>query len=108
MDKLAGVGGDALVVRMIDLFVKLSPERLEGARRALGEGDLSTVERLTHSLKSSAANVGAVRLRFRAEDAELCANRGESASISALLDELEQEVARVLLDLQAARARHAR
>lgn len=79
LDRLNEWGGDVLVARMIDLFLELGPERLEAIQAAVSSGDLEQIERVAHSLKSSAANLGAERLRARA--AEL-----ESAAISRKVD----------------------
>ncbi len=56
-------GGDVLVGKMVDLFLKNAPERHAEIRSGLDEGEAERVERGAHSLKSSAANMGAERLR---------------------------------------------
>lgn len=59
LDRLEEWGGDRLLQQMIRLFLENSPERITQIRDGLGAGDASVVERGAHSLKSSAANVGA-------------------------------------------------
>jgi two-component system, sensor histidine kinase and response regulator len=63
-------GGDALVGRMIELFLELGPERAGAIRIGLDEGDQEGVERAAHSLKSSAGNLGAEQLRRAAHRLE--------------------------------------
>ena len=53
-------GGAGLVTQMIRLFLENAPTRLDQVRKGLSEGGLAEAERGVHSLKSSAANVGAV------------------------------------------------
>ena len=60
LEKLRTLGGEGLVSRVVALFLELGPQRLGDGRRALASGDLPTAERCFHSLRSSAANVGAV------------------------------------------------
>ena len=55
-------GGPELLVQMIRLFLENAPERLEQVRKGIADGSLKDAERGVHSLKSSAANVGAARV----------------------------------------------
>lgn len=106
LEKLEAVGGAPLVVRMLDLFLQLAPQRLADARAALASSDLVTVERLTHSLKSSAANVGAHRLQERAEEAEQMASRkGDPEGLGAVIEVLFAELEFVRPTLEAERQR---
>ena len=63
LDKLYEWGGAELKDKMIELFSQNAPDRLEGVRAGLGSGDLELAERSAHSLKSSAANLGAQAVR---------------------------------------------
>lgn len=73
IDRLRRLGGDELVRRMGRLFVSLGEERIAAARAGVTYGDLDTIERAAHSLKSSAGNVGAVALQRHAETVERAA-----------------------------------
>ncbi|NTU85130.1 MAG: Hpt domain-containing protein, partial [Chloroflexales bacterium] len=55
------------VVELIDLFVADTPAQLDLLRSALAAQDLGALRRIAHSLKASAAFVGAMHL------AEACA-----------------------------------
>lgn len=59
LDRLEEWGGERLLQQMIRLFLENSPERMTQIRDGLDGGEASVVERGAHSLKSSAANVGA-------------------------------------------------
>lgn len=60
LQKLRKLGSDKLVVRMVNMFLELGPQRVETGRNALRDGDAATAERSFHSLRSSSANVGAL------------------------------------------------
>jgi HPt (histidine-containing phosphotransfer) domain-containing protein len=101
IERLGRLGGPDLVRRMLELYLENGPERA----RALGEraaaGDVSGVERSAHTMKSSAGNLGAVRLQRAAERLEAAAAAGsiDSAIVSELLSEFEEssrELRRVL------------
>lgn len=54
--------GPAVVNELLDLFMTDSPQLLETARIGLAEGDLEAVRVSAHTLKSSSASLGALRL----------------------------------------------
>ena len=61
--RLQRLGGDKLLRQMIRLYLENSHERLAQIETGLADGgDLDQARRGAHSLKSSAANVGAVRV----------------------------------------------
>jgi len=82
-------GGSKLVGQMIHLFLSTTPERMLQIRKGLEVGDILEVERGAHSLKSSAANLGAERLRELASDLEERAHRGDLRGAEELLPDLE-------------------
>lgn len=89
LERLEGLGGASLVCRMGELFVSLGTERVAAARAGVTYGDLDTIERAAHSLKSSAGNVGAVELQARAEAVERAAAEGRREDAAAGVDALE-------------------
>ena len=99
------IGGNELVGELIALFLSHSPLRIADARAALKSGDLKAVTLAAHSLKSSCANIGAVRMREQAVRIERLAGQGDAAAIAPLLGEIEEEFARVRPLLEARRTR---
>ena len=91
LHRLKEWGGDKLARQMIRLFLKNSGIRMDQIRAGAAEGDPSEAERGSHSLKSSAANIGAEAVRT-------LATRVESASLEKDVDEIR----RVLPELEAA------
>ena len=65
IEKLRNVAGDqgaAFVMEMAQLFLDESTRSLEELAKARDQGDWKTVARVAHSLKSSAATLGLMRL----------------------------------------------
>jgi HPt (histidine-containing phosphotransfer) domain-containing protein len=89
LERLEEWGGADLVNQMVRLFIQNSPERLEQIRSAFGDDPGSLPERGSHSLKSSAANVGAERVREVAARIEQAASQGDFHEVRTLATELE-------------------
>ena len=53
-------GAPDLLTRVIQAYLSGTPKFLENLKQALNQGDIQAVQRVTHSLKSSSANLGAV------------------------------------------------
>ena len=84
-------GGDKLVAEMGALFRREVPTRIGAARRAVHEGHCEAAERAAHSLKSSCAQLGALRMRALAEQVEILSSQRTLGPVTALLDRLEGE-----------------
>ena len=89
LERLVRMGGNKLAVEMIDLFFDFAPKILAEARTALPTGDLATVGRVGHTLRSSAQNLGALQLRTAAEQLEQAAREQQAAALPALLTAVE-------------------
>lgn len=83
--RLVEWGGDRLRSQMIHLFLESTPDRIRQIREGLERDEVELVERGAHSLKSSAANLGAERLRELSGEMEERAHRGDLAGAGALL-----------------------
>lgn len=90
--RLDRLGGPPLVTRMIELFLENAPERMGRATTGALEGDLAAIERATHSLKSMAANIGALELYALAESIEIDAAAGRSEKIADRVARLGREL----------------
>lgn len=105
LERLNRIGGQGFLVEMVELFLEHAPQRLATANEALAEGDLKTVYRAAHSLKSTAANVGAARLQALAAELEERAAAGDAAVAGPMLEELNRRYERVRPDLERERDR---
>ena len=86
-------GGAKLLTQMIRLFLENAPTRIEQTRKGVAENNQKEAERGVHSLKSSAANVGAMRVSRTAAQMEEMAARGDLTSVAGLMQGLEAEYA---------------
>jgi len=83
--RLQGLGGDRLVAQMVHLYLQNAAERLAQIDGGLAEeGSISEAESGAHSLKSSAANVGAVRVNALCATMESSAARGDRGHVREL------------------------
>ena len=87
---LQGDGEPDIVADVAGVFLTDVPERLRLIREAVDRGDQGTAERLSHSLKSSAAMLGARALSRIAGEFETRARAGVVERGDAQVVELEE------------------
>lgn len=63
-------GGEGLPRKMVEIFLANSPSRMDQIRKGIEEADSRNVEAGAHSLKSSAGNVGGLRLQELLKEVE--------------------------------------
>ena len=90
IERLKEWGGADLPRKMIDIFLSNSPERMDQIREGISTETPRKSETGAHSLKSSAGNVGAVRLQRLAEEAESLAGNEEMSALGDILPRLEE------------------
>lgn len=88
-------GGEGLVAELVDLFVDDVPPRLESIREAMAAGDPEALVRTAHSLKGSAATLGADGMAELCRQMEVSGRAGEVPRAEGLLESLEAEFERV-------------
>jgi HPt (histidine-containing phosphotransfer) domain-containing protein len=84
IEGLRELGGDdepGLLVEIVALFLADAPQRLGEIDRALASGDLRSLERAAHTLKSSSQNVGALGLASMCREMEELARKHELAPV---------------------------
>jgi len=87
---LRELGGDdepGLLTELIEMYLVDAPARLHDVEAGLASGDIKLVERASHTLKSSSANIGAMNLSELAKRIEEFARNQDRASITPLLAE---------------------
>lgn len=96
---------EGFVIRLIDLFLREAPPRLEEAWAGGRGGDPRKLALAAHTLACLAGNVGAVEVRRLAAAAEEAAGRGRAGeeSLPRLLFDLEVALAEAASCLRAAR-----
>lgn len=101
LDRLKEWGGDKLLGQMIRLFLENAPGRMAQIRAGIDGGDVKESEKGAHSLKSSAANVGAMKVRAIAADMERAAADGDKAQVTTLLPSLESAFSQAITALES-------
>jgi HPt (histidine-containing phosphotransfer) domain-containing protein len=99
LERLREWGGDKLAGQMVRLFLKNSGTRMDQIRSGLANSDLQETERGAHSLKSSAANIGAETLRTMATRMESAALDDSVDDARALLPTLEDAYQSAMTEL---------
>ena len=101
LERLREWGGDKLATQMVRLFLKNSGTRMDQIRNGVANEDLKEAEFGAHSLKSSAANIGAEGLRSLATSAESAALESNLDGLRTLLPEIESVYSVVMTELEA-------
>jgi two-component system sensor histidine kinase/response regulator len=96
------MGKHELYLSLLTQFVRSHQDALQPIRQAMLQGDLATAERLAHTLKSVAANIGARPLHDDMEQLENALRDGTTASqCLLLLDAPAVLLAQLISQLQA-------
>lgn len=100
---LYNIGGKEFLLRMMDNFMVQAPKRIESMRASLQSSDLKAIHLIAHSLKASAANLGAAKVQETAERLEEMASIGLKEHIGEALGILQTVLDEAILHLQAER-----
>jgi HPt (histidine-containing phosphotransfer) domain-containing protein len=87
---------DALIRRVVNLYLEDTPMRLDQMRTATRRGDVAALRVAAHTMKSTSATVGAERLASLVREIELLARSGTTEGAAPLIARAEDELARVL------------
>ncbi len=99
LQRLEKWGGPSLSQEIVQLFLENGPLRMDQIRAAMDGEDLDVPERGAHSLKSSAANVGAQHVQRFAGEVELAASGGDLQTVRDLIPNLEEAYAQATREL---------
>src|SRR5688572_11152710 len=97
--RLRRQGGEDLVRELLDSFRARTPVRLAEAEAALAAGDHAGAARVFHSLKSSAALIGALAIETEALAAEGAAERADPAGVRRCMAAIAGAFERLLPEL---------
>ncbi|MEO8335709.1 MAG: Hpt domain-containing protein [bacterium] len=103
LERLKRFGGGKLLGEMISLFLEAAPQRIDAALVGLAAKDVKATEMALHALKSSSAQLGAMRMQRLCERGEALARSGTLENVAALVSSLEEEFPRVQSWLERAR-----
>jgi len=95
--------GENLLSDLVDMFIAEVPGQLATLEAALAKGDAGAIRLTAHTLKGTAGNFGALRMRALASAIEEKSRNGSLDGASATFVELRAECARVRDALKAVR-----
>lgn len=93
--RLERFGGRKLLHEMIALYLESAPDRLEAAAAGVAAGDAIAAENALHSLKSSSAQLGALKLSRLCETGEAIARGGSLTGLAELIVDGRHELTAV-------------
>jgi len=102
-----GDGSPTIVVEIIDLFLNDLPIQIETLRQSIAQGDTPVIQRVAHTIKASAATIGAHALATQCEELESLTHMGDLHEASARIQVIAAACAEVTADLGAIRLRFA-
>lgn len=100
-------GRPSIVLRIIDLFESSATALLTELEQGLDEGDVATVTRAAHTLKSSSANIGAMDLAAHAKRIEQAGRDGDLAGCRSAANGLQTLFIATLAAVTALRCEEA-
>ncbi len=100
LERLEEWGGPGLWKEIFQLFLDHGPVRMDQIRGTMDGDDLDVPERGAHSLKSSAANVGAHHVHKVASEVDVAASGGDLPRVRELIPNLEQAYAQATRELE--------
>ena len=89
---------------MCDLKVTDAPVQMQRITEGLETGDIKLVERASHTLKSSSANIGAVSLSSVCQKMEESARKNEIGGVESLVNASSEALDEVKIALKAIRS----
>jgi CheY-like chemotaxis protein/HPt (histidine-containing phosphotransfer) domain-containing protein len=96
-----GDGNPAIVVEIIDLFVGDLPAQMALLGQSMAAGDAPTAQRAAHTIKASAATIGAHALAAHCEALEGLARRGDLDEGARYMPAIEAAAAAATAELSA-------
>ncbi len=98
--ELDPTGKNHLLERVLAAFKTSTTRLIPQVQEALSKADLQGVRHVAHTLKSSAASVGGMKLSAICAELESGIRQGQTLNLAAQVDALVEEVERLLAALQ--------
>jgi len=84
-------GSPNILGKIINLYLENSPDLMQSIIESIDRGDSSSLQEAAHSLKSSSANLGAVKLAELCKELEHMGREGQAGSAGSLVDRIKVE-----------------
>jgi len=99
--ELQDEGDPDIVAEVGGLFIKHSPDKVDAIMQSVENGDAKGLHMAAHSLKSSSAYVGAMRLSALAKELEMMGRSNSLVGAKELAQRLKTEFLQVMTVLEA-------
>jgi len=105
LDRIKRIGGEKLLARLAMVFLEDVPPKVSLLKKALANKDWAAIERVAHSIKSSAGNLGAMELYGLAGELEsqshnIAASGCRDSGITSLVTDFERQFTLVVTELK--------
>lgn len=98
------LGGDEeMLMQIYDMFVIYVPQSLSELEAAISKNEINTIERLSHSMKSSAGTIGAEALRECAYNMEMSSKANDMSVFKKHFEEFKVLLNDVLKEIESIR-----
>jgi len=97
---LGGEDDPGLLFELVGMFLTDAPQRIREIETSLANGDVKTLERAAHTLKSSCANIGAPKLSEICKKIEEIARTRSTDGIAPLLSAAQGNYGQVEIALK--------
>ena len=104
---IAALSKADLLDSLIDLYLKHSPALMAAVESAAVARNAASLYQAVHSLKSSTANLGGVRLTATARDCEVCARQGSIDAACGLVPRIRKDYLEFCEAIERERAKDA-
>lgn len=107
LSRLEEIAGDdpQFIEELLETFVESTAELMGPLRAGVVAGDPDAIQRESHRLKGSSANIGAGMLQARSLELEQLGRSGSVEGAASLLAQIESEFARVRAFIDGRRLR---
>ena len=95
-------GDDAFIADLVATYLAETADHLTAMDAATQVGDAAAIVRPAHTLKSSSAALGALRLAAIARDIEMCGRAGDAGDLAARVADARATWAETLREMAAA------
>jgi len=100
LEEMKNIMGEVFI-QLIPAYLDQSDELIAEIPDLLGNGDLNTLQRYAHSMKSSSLNVGAENLSEIARELEdICRSKGNTDVIKGIISAITAEYMEVKTELE--------
>ena len=94
LDKIRALqrpGSADILGKIINLYLKSSQDLMQSIVESIDRDDSASLQEAAHSLKSSSANLGAVKMAELCKELEYMGREGQACSAASLLDSIKAE-----------------